>query len=207
MDSIRLLVVVLLGQGLVLPASVPLNEKNWKAISGVATVDLAVRHDRHSSIRLQPGEAGSETKVELPSITLLAGKNYVLTGWVRTSSVAVEDRGRSPIAIGAAISMVSMPFDVHSASLAGTRDWTQLRLPFTAASAKDAIVMSAGSGGVWHGDAWFADLNVEGPVTESQWPSKAALQTFGPAYGIRKVAGSICTSKANRMNAAISMGT
>ena len=182
MDSMRLLVVVLLGQGLVLSAGVPLNEKNWKAISGTAAVDPAIRHDQHSSIRLQPGEGGLETKVELPPITLLPGKNYVLTGWVRTAGVAIEDRGRSPIAMGAAISMASMPFDMHSASVAGTRDWTQLRLPFTAASAKDAIVMSAGSGGIWQGNAWFADLNVEGPVAESQWPSKAALQTFGPAY-------------------------
>ena len=54
--------------------------------------------------------------------------------------------------------------------------------PFTAVTGKDAIVMSAGTGGTWHGSAWFADVAIEGPVNETLWPSKAALQTFCPAY-------------------------
>jgi hypothetical protein len=182
MRSVRVVAIVFLVQMLGVCGTVQLSEKAWKAVSGGTAIDASVQHDRHDAVRLQPGAAGRETRIELQPVTLVPGKRYVLTGWVRSADVAIDDTARSPIAIGAAISMASMPFDVHSASLAGTRDWTLLRLPFTSTSAKDAIVLSAGNGGTWHGNVWFADLKIDGPVTQPEWPSKAALQTFGPAY-------------------------
>ncbi len=182
MAPLRLPALFLLGHLLAFSGNVPFNEKNWKTISGVAALDNGVRHGQQNSFRLQPAEGGAETKIELAPVTLVPGKHYVLTGWVRTADLTVEDRGRSPIAIGATIAMASMPYDLHPASFGGTHDWTQLKLPFTAVTGKDAIVMSAGTGGTWHGSAWFADVAIEGPVNETLWPSKAALQTFGPAY-------------------------
>ena len=156
---------------------------SWKVISGAAAVDAAVKHAGGNAIRLDPGPGNSEAKVEWKAVTLVPGKRYVLHGSVRTADLRVEDHGRSPIAIGAAISMASMPFDVHSASVGGTRDWTDLQLPFTATAAKDSIVLSAGSGGNFTGQAWFTDIHLDGPVSDAPaWPSKAALQTFGPAY-------------------------
>jgi hypothetical protein len=89
MDSIRFLALLLLGPLLAVSATVPLNDKNWKAISGSAALDPAIRHDQHISAKLQPGEAGMATKIELASVTLVPGKNYVLTGWVRTADVAI----------------------------------------------------------------------------------------------------------------------
>jgi hypothetical protein len=163
-------------------ASVNFTGKPVKTVSGLSNIDPAIRHDGHDSVRLQPGEEGRETKIELAPVALIPGKQYVLSGWVRTADVAVEDTARSPIAIGATISMASMPFDVHAASLAGTREWTKLTLPFTATAAKDAIALSAGNGGKWRGAAWFSDLTIDGPTDEVRWPAKAALQTFGPAY-------------------------
>ncbi|MDQ6651590.1 MAG: hypothetical protein M3Y84_02485, partial [Acidobacteriota bacterium] len=48
---------------------------------------------------------------------LTIGKRYQLSGWVRTDDLHVTDTGRSPIAVGAALSMASMPFDMHSLPL------------------------------------------------------------------------------------------
>jgi len=182
MRSVRVFAIVLLVQALAASAAVPMNEKAWKALSGTAAIDSKIQHDGHAAVRLQPGEGGREGRVEFQSVTLVPGKRYVLTGWVRTANMSVDDSARSPIAIGASLSMSSMPFDVHSASVAGTRDWTPLTLPFTASSSKDAIVLTAGTGGTWRGTAWFADLKIDGPVSEPGWPSKAALETYGPAY-------------------------
>ncbi|MGA8025715.1 MAG: C45 family autoproteolytic acyltransferase/hydrolase [Bryobacteraceae bacterium] len=155
---------------------------SWKVASGSAALDSSVLHEGHPAVLLQPGADGKESRIELNQVKLLPGKRYLLSGWVRTANVQVNDRGRSPIAIGAALSMASMPFDVHSASLAGTRDWTELKLPFTAVAPKDSIVLSVAEGGAWSGQAWFADVEVNGPVNELPWPSKSALETYGPAY-------------------------
>ncbi len=139
-------------------------------------------HDGNAAVRVESGSSGKEARVELKPVSLIPGKQYAVTGWVRTANLEVKDTARSPVAVGAALSMASMPFDVHSRTLGGTSDWTQLRLPFTATSAKDSIVLSVGSGGAFTGDAWFSDVHIDGPLSEPQWPSKAALQTFGPAY-------------------------
>ena len=71
-----------------------------------------------------------------------------MSGWVRTENLEVRDLDRSPIAIGAALTMASMPFDVHSASLGGTQPWTRLTLRFVASSAQDHILLTVGNGGV-----------------------------------------------------------
>jgi hypothetical protein len=154
----------------------------WKAASGVAIADPAVTHDRTKSIRLEPDANGAAARVEMPAIDLIPGHRYELKAWVRTSALEVRDSGRSPIAIGAALSMASMPFDMHSVSVAGTRDWTPLSLAFTATTAKDNIVLSAGMGGTFHGQAWFSDVHLEESKTAPSWPSKAGIQTYGPAY-------------------------
>ncbi len=65
--------------------------------------------------------ASQDTCVRLAPVNLTIGKRYELSGWVRTEDLAVRDLDRTPIAIGATLAMASMPFDVHSASLGGTR--------------------------------------------------------------------------------------
>lgn len=162
--------------------SAQINEHSFKVLSGSATSDSAVRHEGHAAVRLKPGDAGQETAVELDAVKLISGKRYLLAGWVRTENVQVSDRARSPIATGAALAMASMPFDVQSASLAGTRGWTHLKIPFTAVAANDAPVLRVGTGGTWSGQAWFADVRVDGPIDDLNWPSKAAIETYGPAY-------------------------
>src|SRR5580700_10219005 len=76
------------------------------------------------------GSAAPDASVRSLPLSLTIGKRYELSGWVRTENLTVRDLDRSPITTGAALTMASMPFDVHSASVAGTQDWTRLTLRF-----------------------------------------------------------------------------
>src|SRR5579884_2146634 len=117
----------------------------WSAVRGTATVDSAVQHDGRKSLRIEAG-GSSDACIRSAPVSLTVGKRYELTGWVRTQNLEVRDLDRSPIATGAAITMASMPFDVHSSSVGATRDWTRLKLAFVATRAKDSILLTAGNG-------------------------------------------------------------
>ncbi|HLJ16198.1 MAG TPA: C45 family autoproteolytic acyltransferase/hydrolase [Bryobacteraceae bacterium] len=155
--------------------------KHWDVIRGSAVVDASVTHDKRSSLRVEPGP-DTEAFVRSAPIQLVIGKRYELSGWVRTSKLEVRDIDRSPIASGATLTMASMPFDMHSASVGGTRDWTRLTLRFTATRPMDSIVLSAGNGGRFRGQAWFEGVNIDEVSGSDAWPLKAAVKTFGPAY-------------------------
>jgi hypothetical protein len=101
---------------------------------------------------------------------------------VKAEDLTVRDLARSPIPSGAALTMASMPFDVHSPSLAGTRGWTRLTLRFVATRATDEILMTAGSGGAFKGKAWFEGVSLDEASPAGSWPARDAIQTFGPAY-------------------------
>ncbi|MGH9614195.1 MAG: C45 family autoproteolytic acyltransferase/hydrolase, partial [Bryobacteraceae bacterium] len=160
-------------------ARVPVNE-GWHAIRGSAVPDVAVTRDGQSSLRVEA--SGLDAAIESAPVSLTIGKRYELSGWVRTDKLDVRDLGRSPIAIGAALTMASMPFDVHSASIGTTHGWTRVSLPFTATRAQDNIVLSVGNGGVVNGRAWFQGVNLDEISAQGEWPSREALSTFGPAY-------------------------
>ncbi len=155
---------------------------SFKAASGVAITDPAVMHEHTKSIRLEAAPEGGAARVDLPGGTFVPGHRYVVKAWVRTKALEVRDSGRSPVAVGASVSMASMPFDVHSVSVGGTHDWTELTLPFTATASKDNVVLSVAAGGSFRGQAWFADARVEESNAAPAWPAKAGLQTYGPAY-------------------------
>ena len=97
-------------------------------------------------------------------------------------SLEIRERDRTPVAIGAAVAMASMPFDVHSESVGGTRDWTRVHLRFTATRADDRVVLSAGSGGSARGRAWFNFVALDEISGQAEWPSEDAVETYGPAY-------------------------
>jgi hypothetical protein len=158
-------------------------EEHWTAVHGTAAADSAVVRDGHASLRLGRDATEQDASVRLASVTLNLGKRYELSGWVRTEEVEVQDVNRTPIAVGAALTMASMPFDVHSASLGGSRPWTHLTLQFVATRTQDQVVLNVGSGGAFHGKAWFEGVQLrEIPSSESEWPAREAVQTFGPAY-------------------------
>ncbi len=158
-------------------------QQAWTVDRGSAMVDPAVLHEGRKSIRLEPGATSQDAGVRLAPVTLTMGKRYELSGWIKTEDLAVQDLDRTPIAVGAALAMASMPFDVHSASLGGTQPWTRVSLKFVASRTQDQVLLSAGQGGAFRGKAWFEGVRLdEIASSEDEWPAREAVQTFGPAY-------------------------
>jgi hypothetical protein len=120
--------------------------------------------------------------IRLAPVALTLGKRYELSGWVRTEALEVRDLDRSPIASGATLTMASMPFDVHSASVGGTEGWTHLTLRFVASRMRDQILLTVGNGGSFSGKAWFEGIQLDEASSGDEWPAGEAVQTFGPAY-------------------------
>ncbi len=153
----------------------------WQVVRGAGLMDRKSAHDGKASLRVEAADL-SDSRVESAPIELEIGKLYEVRAWVRTDQLAVRDLDRSPVAIGAAISMASLPFDYHSESIGGSRGWTRLRLRFVATRAQDRVVCLVGPGGQVNGRAWFDEIGVEEAPTAGEWPRDSALQTFGPAY-------------------------
>jgi hypothetical protein len=156
--------------------------QSWTAITGTATLDANVLHNNQKSLRVEPAGNGAGPVVRYKPVKLTIGKRYELSGWVRTEDVSVTDADRSPIAVGAALTMASMPWDVHSVSVGGTAGWQRLSLKFVASRADDAIVLTAGAEGHMRGKAWFEGVNLDEASSTDEWPLREAVQTFGPAY-------------------------
>src|SRR5580658_718006 len=133
---------------------------SWITLRGAASADPAVTHDGQMSMRLE-SQGGRDARVQSPPIPLTIGKPYELSGWIRTEKLTVRDLDRSPIATGAALSMASMPFDVQSESLAGSRDWTRVHLRFIATRAQDNLVLTVAYGGTFDGKAWFSGVSID----------------------------------------------
>lgn len=157
------------------------NAKQWEAQRGIAAPDSQVQRDGHASLRVEPNGA-SDAYVQSTPVTLAVGKSYELSGWMRTDKLDVRDTDRSPIATGASLGMASMPFDVHTESLGGTKGWTHVNLRFTATRADDRVVLNVAGGGAFTGKAWFEGISVEEVSQSAVLPQKATLRTFGPAY-------------------------
>ena len=184
--TLSLLLAFLLARAL-LQAGTPLfrptterGASGWTAERGVLAVDASVSHENVKSLRLEPRDSGDACVRSAP-VALRIGKSYELSGWVRTEDVQVRDVDRSPIAIGAVLTMASMPFDVHSAALGGTRQWTRLTLRFVASRAEDRILLTVGNGGAFTGRAWFSGVSLDEAASAGD-PPAATVQTFGPAY-------------------------
>jgi hypothetical protein len=159
------------------------NPQNYTVVSGAARVDTEVQHDGNKSLRLEGAKGFTPSVVRFPAVNLTIGKRYELAGWVRTENLKVSDLDRSPIATGAALTMASMPFDVHSMSLGGTQPWTRLSLKFVASRSQDQILLTVANGGaVDRGTAWFAGVSLDEAGVKDAWPAKEAVRTFGPAY-------------------------
>ncbi len=169
-----------------LPAATPLFQNQssdaWTPLRGLAVSDNSIRHNNNSSLRLEASAATPDAGARSSAIHLTIGKTYEVSGWVRTEDLTVKDLDRSPIASGAALTMESMPFDVHSPSLGGTHDWTRLSLRFVATRPEDHILITAGNGGALQGKAWFEGISIDEVSPAESWPAREAVSTFGPAY-------------------------
>ncbi len=103
--------------------------------------------------------------------------------------------------------MASMPWDVHSASVGGTQPWTRLSLKFVASRAQDSILLTAGSGGALRGKAWFEGVSLDEVSSDGSGPRARPSRRSALRTATRPADGSICTSKARPMSAAISTAT
>jgi hypothetical protein len=155
---------------------------NLTVVHGAAAPDSAVHRSAPRSLRVEPGGQFPDALVKSAPLNLTIGKRYEISGWIKTENLTVRDTDRSPIAAGAAISMASMPFDVHSASLGGSRDWTRVSLKFTATRAQDQILLSVANGGAFQGKAWFDAVSLDEASADDAWPARDAVRTFGHAY-------------------------
>ena len=108
-------------------------------------------------------------------------KSYEFTGWIRTEKFTVRDLDRSPIATGAALAMASMPYDMQSESLAGTRDWTRVQLRFTATRSQDNILLTAATAGRSKAKPGFRDQYRRG-FRLRRLARARGHPTYGPAY-------------------------
>ena len=163
-------------------ASFGKGSRDWTVIRGTATPDSRILHGKNTSLRIEPDAVSHDACVRLTPVTLALGKRYELSGWVRTEALKVRDLDRSPIASGAAVTMASMPFDVHSESVGDTQPWTHLALRFTASRAQDEILLTVGNGGTFTGKAWFEGIKLDAIGSDDEWPVREAVETFGPAY-------------------------
>jgi hypothetical protein len=178
--------VLCLCAALTLQAAAPLLQNQssdaWTPVHGSVVTDESVRHNNSKSLRAEAVAGSPDASARSSEVQLVIGKTYELSGWVRTENLAVTDLERSPIAAGAALTMESMPFDVHSPSLGGTHDWTRLSLRFVASRSDDHILITAGQGGALQGKAWFEGVNIDEVSADGNWPAREAVRTFGPAY-------------------------
>ena len=97
--------------------------QGFTVVRGSAAVDAAVTHNNNKSLRVEASKTQPDAAIRFAPVSLTIGRRYEIGGWVRTDSLEVRDLDRSPIASGATLSMASMPFDVHAASVAGTEAW------------------------------------------------------------------------------------
>lgn len=163
-------------------AAMSFTDKSWTPVAGKAVTDPAVMHEKLKSLRLEASSPNGDASVRSAPIQLTIGKRYELSGWVKTDDLSVRELDRSPIPVGAALTMASMPWDVHSVSVAGTKPWTHLYLRFIATRNEDEIVLTAGNGGALHGKAWFAGVSLDEASDAGDWPAADSVETFGPAY-------------------------
>ena len=157
------------------------SQVSWDALRGKAIRDEAVLHNSQASLRVESSN-GSDAYVLSKAVDLTIGKHYLLSGWIKTNGLRVADNGRTPIAVGAALTMASMPWDMHSASVGATHDWTHVQLEFTATRASDNIVLSVANTGSFQGDAWFQGVSLDESSPNSAFPKAASIRVLGPGY-------------------------
>ncbi|MBI4893203.1 MAG: hypothetical protein HY821_21445 [Acidobacteria bacterium] len=167
---------------LILAAAVWMAPAEWQAQHGSAAQDAAVQREGRASVRIEAGAAGSEALVRGRQMSLKVGQRYKLEGWLKTQGLTVGTGDRSSVPTGAALSMASMPWDMHTTSLAGTRGWTRVSMEFTATRALDTPQVRIAPGASFTGAAWVEGVSVVESKSAPAWPSKVAVRGFGPAY-------------------------
>ncbi len=167
---------------LLLAAALLMAPADWKPVRATASADTRLTRDGKASLRIEPGAAPSDALVRGRGVQLTPGKRYRLEGWLRTEDLRISDGDRTTVPTAVSLSMASMPWDVHTESVAGTRAWRKVSLDFTATRTTDAPEVRIAPGAAFSGKAWVEGVAVEEINTPAAWPSRIAVKSFGPAY-------------------------
>lgn len=135
-----------------------------RAIDPAGAADVArdpqVFHGGTASLRIANTRAATVTVVSEP-VTLVVGRPYRLTAWMRTEGAYSDPLARYPTAVPACLDMESFPFTNHSPAVGATRDWTRIEMPFVATRSQDRVRLHLGWNGTAAGTAWFDDVTLQ----------------------------------------------
>jgi len=167
---------------LLLAAALLFAPADWKPVRATASADTRVLRDGKPSLRVEAGSSPADALIRGRNLQLTPGKRYRLEGWLRTEDLRISGGDRTTVPTALSLSMASMPWDVHTDSVAGTRNWSKVSLDFTATKSSDAPEIRIAPGASFTGKAWIEGVAVEEINTPAAWPSKVAVKSFGPAY-------------------------
>lgn len=141
---------------------------------------------RATGLRLEAAPAGSEAALVSAPVRLKVGELYRVSARVRTEGVKADALARYPTALGACLSLESLPFTNASQSVAGTAD-RRLELLFLATSPEDRVQLHLGRNGRATGAATFRDVRLEKvediaafvPLQTVRWAGKGFRYEMG----------------------------
>jgi len=146
-----------------------------------AAVDRSVSHSGSASLMCHAPAPGSCTVASAP-VTLVVGRLYRLTVWIKTDGATADPTSRYPTAVSATAAMASFPFETHATVVGGTHDWTRSEIVFFATRAADSIRLHLGLNGRATGKAWFDDVEVEEVDDIAAYVPLETVKWFGPAF-------------------------
>lgn len=153
-----------------------------RATDGMAaSVDRSVSHSGGASMKCELSAPGSCT-IESTPISLIVGRMYRLSVWIRTERVLADPTSRYPTAVGATATLSSFPFETHASVVGGSREWTKSEILFFATQSSDRIRLHLGLNGVATGKAWFDDVQVNEVVDIAAYVPLETVKWFGPAF-------------------------
>jgi WD40 repeat protein len=153
--------------------------RSWRMNLGAATVVSDTSKLGKAAAMLRPTEMDDCMLVQ--KVAVKAGTQYLLSGWVRTKDVTIEQGGR----LGANLSVVG-GFEA-SRSVVGTNDWEYVWLVFDTRDRKEIEVGArlGHNGSVAKGTAWFDDMvllelsaaNLPEPLGKSKMDPKVDVKS------------------------------
>jgi hypothetical protein len=174
----------------------------WKSVRGTVNLDPPVTHQAAPSVRVDA--SSTDALIRAREVKLTPGKRYRLEGWLRSRGLKIEAGDRTTVPTGVSLGMRSMPWDVHSTSISGTRDWTRSTLDFTATRSSDWPEIRIAPGSTFAGQAWVSGVSVTEISAPPRGHPNSPCAASAPPIATERPAGRICTSRVSPSSAASS---
>jgi hypothetical protein len=124
-----------------------------------ARADSAGARSGKQGLRLSAVRAASAT-VSSDPVSLVVGRAYRLSAWIRTDRAFSDRAGRYPTPVPACLTMASFPFTNHSPAVGASSPWTRVEVVFVATTASDRVRLHLGLNGAATGTGWFDDVEL-----------------------------------------------